>query len=368
MKQGNIIMVGAATFLLIFFTLLGTTSNTYPYQERLDRKVVERGYLGVSIKDVPEEVLEAYGWKDHRGVLITEVEKNSPADKAGLKEGDVIIEFNGRPVDDTDDLTRFVRRCEPGKQVKVNIMRQGKVQTINVTIGKLRRHLPMIGPGIIHPFTFYQYYPGIEPGIRPPVAPYRFFFGGRLGLQVQNLNPTLGEYFQRESGKGVLVLEVQEDSLAEEAGFQPGDVIIRINDEAVEDTEDLFDILREAEEGDKLTVEILRKGKSHKLTVEIEDDDHIIIIGEPKVKKIISIRHYPMECYRFEMDMSQLNRDLESLQERIHRQLRALDFDFIERVIERMEKKLQQAMEEVKRATERLEKKSVRLYQLGRVL
>lgn len=353
MKQGNIAMVGLATLLLISLALLGTPLNTYPLQERLGSKRVEQGYLGVSIKEIPEDVLEAYGWKDKRGVLITEVVDKSPAEKAGLKEGDVITEFDGKPVDDTNDLTRFVRRCEPGSEVQVKIMRQGKAQTIKVAIGKLRRYYPHIsvGPLVLLSFT-----------------PYRFFLGGRLGLQVQNLNPSLGEYFQRESGKGVLVLDVQEDSLAEEAGFLPGDVIISIDGEAVENTEDLFDILREAEEGDKLTFEILRKGKSQKLTVEIEEDGGLLFMGVGKGKGHIEIFRFPEECYRLEMDMSRLNRDLENIQEKIHRQLRAINFDVIERVIERMEKKLQQALEKMERSTERLGRKTARLHRLTEVL
>jgi len=353
MKQDNIIMLGLAAFLVISISLLGSPFNTFPFPEKLGRESVERGYLGVSIRDIPEEVLEAFGWQDHRGVLITEVDKDSPADKAGLQQGDVITEFDGKPVDDTDDLTRFVQRSEPGSEVQVRIMRQGKAQTIKVTLGELRWRAP------IYPLWKLR---------QPFFSRYRFFFAGRLGLMVQNLNPSLGEYFQRESGQGVLVIEVEEDSPAEEAGFQPGDVIIRIDGEAVEDTEDLFDILRETREGDKLTVEILRKGKTTKLTLEIEDDGGLLLMGFGKGKGLIEIYRFPEERYRFEMDMNRLNRELDNLRERIHRQLRALDFDAIEKATELVEKRLQQALEKMERVTERLGRTTARLYRPGWVL
>ena len=367
MKRINIAMAGVATFLLISFILLGSPVNTYPFPERQETETerAEQGYLGVSIREIPEDVLEAYGLKDRRGVLITDVADDSPADKAGLKEGDVITEFDGKPVDNTEDLTRFVRRCEPGSEVQVKIMRQGKAQTIKVTIGKLRRHIQMIVPDIVHPFTLYQYYPRIERGIRPLITPFRFFWSGRLGLTMQNLNPSLGEYFQLKSGKGVLVLEVEEDSPAAEAGFLPGDVIISIDGKAVDNKEDLHDILREAEEGDKLTFEILRKGKSQKLTVEIEDDGHLIIIGKPKLKKGIRIRRLPVEDYRYEIKMIRLHKLLERIQRRINCRLRELDLDAMERATELMEKSLQQALEKMERVTKKLGSTTARLHRLG---
>ena len=362
MKRINIAMAGVATLLLISFILLGSPANTYPFPERLEKKEAEQGYLGVSISEISEDVLEAYGLKNRRGVLITDVRDDSPADKAGLKEGDVITEFDGKPVDNTDDLTRFVRGCEPGSEVQVKIMRQGKAQTIKVTIGKLRRRLPMIGLGIPLPGIHYQI---IEPGIRPLIAPFRFFLGGRLGLQLQNLNPSLGEYFQLKSGKGVLVLEVEEDSPAAEAGFLPGDVIISIDGKAVDNKENLHDILREAEEGDKLTFEILRKGKSQKLTVEMEDDGHLIIIGKPKLKKGIRIRRLPVEDYRYEIKMIRLHKLLERIQRRINCRLQELDLDAMERAMELMEKSLQQALEKMERVTKKLGSTTARLHRLG---
>ncbi len=348
MKRINIAMAGVAIFLLISFILLGSPVNTYPFPERQETETekAERGYLGVSISEISEDVLEAYGLKDRRGVLITNVADDSPADKAGLKEGDVITEFDGKPVDNTEDLTRFVRGCEPGSEVQVKIMRQGKAQTIKVTIGKLRLHLPMIVPEI-GPFNYYWYYPRIERGIRPQIAPFRFFWSGRIGgLTMQNLNPSLGEYFQRESGKGVLVLEVKEDSQAAEAGFLPGDVIISIDGKAVDNKENLNDILKEAEEGDKLTFEILRKGKSQKLTVEMKDGRHLIIMGEPKLKKAIPIPPLPVEDYCYEIKMDKLPKVLELIQEGIDCRLREIDLEAMERAMQLMEKKLQQSLVE----------------------
>ena len=148
-------------------------------------------------------------------------------------------------------------------------------------------------------------------------------------------------------------------------GFLPGDVIISIDGKAVDNKENLNDILKEAEEGDKLTFEILRKGKSQKLTVEMKDDGHLIIIGEPKVKKIISIRSFPMEDYCYEIKMDKLQGVLENLEKRINCQLQELDLEAMERAMELMEKKLQQTLEKMERVTKKLGSTTARLHRLG---
>jgi C-terminal processing protease CtpA/Prc len=93
-----------------------------------------RPYLGIGVRDVDAEVAKKLNLKETRGVEITNVEENSPASKAGIKEGDVVLEYNGQPVEGGEQLSRFVRETPVGRSVKIGVWRSGSMQTIAATI------------------------------------------------------------------------------------------------------------------------------------------------------------------------------------------------------------------------------------------
>jgi membrane-associated protease RseP (regulator of RpoE activity) len=211
-------------------------------------------WLGVYLQELNDAMREALDIEGDVGVLITEVSDDSPAEKAGFKVGDVIVEFDGREIYDGDDLRRAVRRTDPGDKVKVVIIRDGKRRTLTVEMGE-------------RPRSRRRVYGRPWDDLRA----FAFSFGRRayLGVELAELNPDLGSYFDVK--EGVLVIEVIEDSPADKAGLRAGDVIVAIDGETVRDPEAVFEILREYREGDRVEIEIVRHGKRQKIEARLAE-------------------------------------------------------------------------------------------------
>lgn len=239
------LMVIFSLILLVFSVLF------YAGEEVNAAKKSRRGWLGVYIQELTPSLREALKLGDRKGLVITEVVEDSPADEAGLREEDVILEFDGKKVEKVREFTRLVRRTPPGTRVKLLIFRDGKEKEIEVEIGKSRkRDVDVLVLG--------------DKGLR-------IHFGyPRLGVRVHDLNADLADYFHVKEYEGVLILDVQEDSPAEDADLKPGDVITKIDDEKINDVEDLKETLEDYDEGDVVTVEIVRKGKRQTVEVELE--------------------------------------------------------------------------------------------------
>jgi membrane-associated protease RseP (regulator of RpoE activity) len=214
-------------------------------------------WLGVSLQDVTPKLAKKKNLKTEEGAYVNDVVRKSPADSAGIQEGDVIVEFNGRQIYDADDMVKAVRREEVGAKAKITVMRDGQKKELSATLKKSpRRH------------SFF--------GITPPTIPNRIMiFRGRgmMGLGLMELNPQLGKYFEAPEGKGVLVEKVEEGSAAEKAGFKAGDVILKVGEKNVESIRDVRRQLSKYDDGDKVSIEVLRKGARQTLSLEIEDGD-----------------------------------------------------------------------------------------------
>jgi len=245
--QSRLIWVlGAAAIL--------TGTLVWAVSESLAAEKAKKGWLGVSVQELTPSLKQAYRIGSQSGLLVTDVVEDSPADDAGMREEDVIIQFDGKNVEKSDDFSRLVRQTEPEKKVKVVVLRDGERKELEVTLGKRRTQ-----PAHAYAYGFGE-------------APAMHFAGARprLGVQVHELNDDLARYFKVEAGSGVLVLEVNEDSPADEAGIKAGDVITKVDETAVRDTEDLIETLADYEEGDKVSVELVRSGKNEKVEVELE--------------------------------------------------------------------------------------------------
>ena len=320
----KVTLLALAPLLAIF--LLGMASLGAKKSFRISPR--ERGWLGVSIKDLNYDILEALGLKDKKGVMVVEVHPKSPADKAGLEENDIIVEFNGRKIDDSDELRRLVRRTKPEEMVKIKVLRKGKEREFEVKIGKRR---------LYRSFDF-KAFPGLH-----------FYIGKRgvLGLKVQDLNAELARYFQLKDGKGVLVLEVREDSAAEKAGFLPGDIILQVDGERVDDIEELCQILQEVDEKEELTLEILRHGKKRVLTVKVESRYHPYYfyphiydwlgeMGFPSCEYSIHIPEIKLPKIEIpEIEIPEIDLDLEA---------QDLELDELQRELERMNRSLKRGL------------------------
>ncbi len=168
---------------------------------------VSRGWLGVYIQRVTPGLAESFGLEQPRGALVGEIIEGGPADKAGLRVGDIILSFNNQPVETAGELPPNVGQTEPGKRVPITIFREGRERRMQITIEEL--------PG-----------PEEQPGrdAEPPAPPDKT---GRLNITVSNAPP--------QAGPGVLVREVGPGPAAR-AGIQPGDIIARVGDTEVANT------------------------------------------------------------------------------------------------------------------------------------
>ena len=167
---------------------------------------VTRGWLGVSVQDISEELAESFGLSSKKGALVAEVIKASPAEKSGIKRGDIILSFNGKPVEDLHDLPRLVAATPIDKKVKVIVFRDSKEITINVSIGKMAD----------------------DASAATTTADESEF-----GLTVKGITHELVERFSLETTDGVVVTGINPEGSAVDANLQPGDVIVEINGVAI---------------------------------------------------------------------------------------------------------------------------------------
>lgn len=173
----------------------------------IEKGEVERGYLGIMIQPLTADLARSFDLKNDKGILIAQVTKNSPADKAGLKAGDVIVNYQGRPMSDTGDFRNQVALAQPGSKVEFDIIRDGKQRNISVKVDKLSDH--------------------------KQAAQESSQASEKLGLVVQTITVDLAKQLGIKAGKGVIVTEVAPGSVATMAGIGRGSVILEVNRKAV---------------------------------------------------------------------------------------------------------------------------------------
>jgi membrane-associated protease RseP (regulator of RpoE activity) len=228
-------------------------------------------YLGVDITDVTPERLSALKLKDERGVEVTMVDQDAPAGKAGLKEHDVILTMNGSEVDSGAQLRRMIRETPPGRVVAFGVSRDGQPVTIKVQLADRRKSYAWSS----HQKDFKFEMPPIPPipampDFDLPVSVVVVHSSMRSGLMVENLTPQLADFFGAKNGKGVLVRSVEKGSRAEKSGFRAGDVIVRVNDQSVQDTSDFSHAIRSNSSG-TVQVGIIRDKKEQNLTLPLPE-------------------------------------------------------------------------------------------------
>jgi serine protease Do len=182
---------------------------------------ITRGMLGIVIQDLNKELADQFHLPDTKGALVSQVNKDSPAEKAGLKAGDVIVRLDGKEVRDTRQLRNLVAATAPGSGVKIDVIRDGKERTFSATIGKLTAETTMTSK----PFG----------KAADQLA--------KLGLSVQTLTPELAMQFDLQGEKGVLISGVDPQSPASMANIQVGDLIVEANREPIINVSDLQNAL-----------------------------------------------------------------------------------------------------------------------------
>ena len=299
--------------LVILLTFLASLVTATPVVAKKDKEESKRGWLGVYIQDITTDIKEAMDLKSKRGVLIRDVVEDSPANEAGIEQEDVVIEFEGKRVQGSSHLTRLIRNSSPGERVKLKILRDGKEKTITVTLGKLPRN------DFLYQYDADRFWDKAKK-IKPHSYSYSFsvFSGSRIGTKVQDLTEQLGNYFGVENGEGALITEVEEDMPAHKAGLKAGDVIVEVDGEEIEDTEELMGVVSDKEEGDKVKIKVIRDGKTKNFEVEVEEEEEssFDFSGLEKLKILPEKLHAPKIFLEKEYS-SELEEKLEDLREEL---------------------------------------------------
>src|SRR5579864_5092950 len=224
-------------------------------------------YLGVDISDVSTERLSALKLKEEKGVEVTMVDQDAPAGKAGIKEHDVIVSMNGTAIESGAQLRRMIHETPAGRVVEFGLSRDGQPLTIKVQLGD--RHKEFSSAPKDKDFHFSMPpMPNLPDFDVPQVNVVVVHSSARSGLMVENLTPQLGEFFGVKNGKGVLVRSVEKGSRAEKAGFRAGDVIVKVNDQPVQDTSDFSHAIRSTTT-DSVTIGVVRDKHEQNLTLSL---------------------------------------------------------------------------------------------------
>jgi len=215
-------------------------------------KKVVRGWLGVSIQEVTSDLAEEFGVKDLKGALVSGVMKGSPAEKAGIKQGDVILKFNGKDVEDTGHLRNMVSQSAIGTKVKVKLLRQKKEIEVEVSIAELPKKLG-------------------EAAAEEDAAESQEESNALSGITVRELTPELAKRFgAKEGDAGVVVVKIDAASKAFEAGIRQGDVVLQINQKDIATIEDYKKAVARLKAKERILLLIRRKGEDLFLTVRPE--------------------------------------------------------------------------------------------------
>ncbi len=201
----------------------------------LEEGRVVRGWLGVMIGDLTDDLREAFDVDVREGVLVQQVVKDGPAEKAGMRDGDVITEMNGDPVTSTDDFRFRVAQIRPGRDVGLTVIRDGRSRQIDVTLGEL---------------------PDDEAAAQQPSSQT----GKNLGMTLENLTSDMRDELNLDSDvNGVVITDVEDGSVAAEEGLRSGDVILEVDRSPVTSVSEFRRAVEDAKQGDVLLLTVLSR-------------------------------------------------------------------------------------------------------------
>ena len=205
---------------------------------------VVRGMIGVQVQNVTPELAKSFGMSEPKGALVGQVNPDTPAAKAGIHRGDIIIEFNDHPIREMNELPRMVAETAPGSKASLKVLREGKEKTLSLTIAEL---------------TDERQAQAKEEGAAEKTP---------LGLEVQNLNPALAQQFRLRDNKGVVVVQVEAGSPAADAGIRSGDLILEVNSVVVGTIKEYREAVAKVKKDSVARFLVKRLGQTLYLTVE----------------------------------------------------------------------------------------------------
>jgi serine protease Do len=195
---------------------------------------VVRGWLGVQVQRITPDLAKSFGLERERGALVADVMPDTPAAKAGIERGDVIIEFNGRKIEEMNDLPRAVASTPPNTDVSIKLLRKGQEKTVQVRVAELKEERVAEGGGTLEE---------------------------NLGMTVQELTPEIARNLGMSETKGVVVTNVEDGSPADEAGVQRGDVVLEVNQKKIQTVQDYRAAISRVGGADSLLL-LIRRGNN----------------------------------------------------------------------------------------------------------
>jgi len=253
------------------------------------------------------------------------VDADAPAGKAGLREHDVILDFNGTAVESEEQIRRLIREVPPGRTVTLGISRDGIPMKINVQLADHDAVVAQAFPRIVVP-TPRSDFPRNSMDLPFQIQTY----SSVLGVQTESLTRQLGNYFGVKDGEGVLVRSVEKNSAAEKAGLKAGDVIVKADNEKLTDRSDLSHILHNHRTGGKMPLVVMRDKHEQNITVTLPDrgsrDSSFLGLDADELRA--SLSNVQDMVQDLDLDTGRLQRDL-------------LDFPEIEKAMREAQKVLQ---------------------------
>jgi len=281
LKRGLLVLGGVAMLALGAVQVSAVRAGDDADKDKKETKkvVIFRSggsWLGVQIADIDADRARELGLKEEMGAEIQSVSEGSPAEKAGLKKGDVITEYQGTRIEGVAQLTRLVRETPAGRNASLRVWSNGSTRSVQVQVAEREHehsgfrhweyapHAPVAPDAPEPPMIDFDDFD--IPDVQMMVGPHG---GPRLGAVVDTVGKQLAEYFGVKQGGGVLVKSVQKEGPGAQAGLHAGDIIIRVDDAQVEDEGDLRMALRE------------RRGKEFKMTVVRDRREQTLTIPAP---------------------------------------------------------------------------------------
>jgi len=280
-------VIGVASLAVAGLAVAPTLTGAGGDEDRDRRVEVVRigggAYLGLRLEDVGRDDVARLKLPEERGAIVKSVEKDTPAERAGLREGDVIVRYQGEAVTSAAQLARLVRETPPGRTVAIEVSRGGASQKLSATLEEGRRRFSLGG----------DFELPVPP--EPPLPPEVFRLDDlgdrlqelgkgrrllwrdswsetgprKLGIRYQVIEGQLAKYFRLSEDEGVLVAAVDDGSPAAQAGVKAGDVILKLAGKALRDGRDLRRALADAGPGEEVTLTVQRDGKPLDLTVKL---------------------------------------------------------------------------------------------------
>ncbi len=246
--QGEVVGINTAILAsgqgIGFATPSNIAKSVIP-QLREKGKVV-RGMIGVQVQNVTPELAKSFGMSEARGALVAEVNPGSPAEKAGIHRGDIIIDFSGHPIHEMNELPRLVAATVPGSKATVKVLRDGKEKSLTVTVTEMTEEKQaQAGPS----------------GGGEEESP--------LGLAVKTLSPDLARRFRLRDNKGVVVVNVAPGSAAADAGMRPGDLLLEVNGNVIHTVKEYREAIKKLKKGSYARFLVKRQGRTLYLSLEI---------------------------------------------------------------------------------------------------